>query len=244
MATITTITKKYGVNGLFNYLKLKSGNTQSLRLKGIKNPIRLRKVKADLLLFKQIFVTEEYKFPCPINPEYIIDAGANIGLSAVFFSKSFPAAKIIAVEVERGNYDLLVENTKGYQEIEAINAGIWPTTAKLEVVDTGRGPTGFMVREATDGAANVFDAISINDIITRFGLPHIDIIKLDIEGAEKELLLQNSDWITRTKIIIIELHDNKKQGCSKAFFETFAQHDFECHPFGQNFLLINKKLIE
>jgi FkbM family methyltransferase len=244
LATITTITKKYGVNGLYNYLKLKSGNTESLWLAGYKNPIRLRKVKADLLLFKQIFVTEEYKFNCPITPKYIIDAGANIGLSALFFSKSFPAAKIIAVEVEKGNFDLLVENTQGYPEIETINAGIWPTTAKLEVVDTGRGPTGFMVREATEEATNVFDAISINDIMNQYTLPHIDILKIDIEGAEKELLLQNSDWISRTKIIIIELHDNKKEGCSKAFFDTFSNYNFECHPFGQNFLLINKSFRE
>lgn len=242
MATITEITKKYGINGLYNYLKLKSGNTRSLQLKGFRNPIRLRNVRADVQLFKQIFIAEEYKFISPIAPEYIIDAGANIGLSAIYFSKMFPKAKIIAVEVESENYSLLVENVRGYAEIETINAGIWPNTVKLEVIDTGKGPTGFMVREATDGAVDVFDAISITELMKRYSMPHIDLLKIDIEGAEKELLEQNTDWISKTKLIIIELHDNKKPGCSKAFFEAFSRNDFECYPFGQNFLLINRDL--
>jgi hypothetical protein len=72
---------------------------------------------------------------------------------------------------------------------------------------------------------------------------HIDLFKIDIEGAEKEVLSENNEWLSRTKILIIELHDKKKKGCSNAFFSALSGRNFECHPFGQNFLLYNKDLI-
>lgn len=242
MGTIQKLLKKTGLKGLITYAKLKTGNTSSVKIPGTANSVTLRKNTTDVAVFKHIFIQEEYKFKTDLKPKFIIDAGANIGLSSIFFSNQFPSAKILSIEVEKENYTVLVKNTESYPNIIPLNAGLWDKTVALEIVNPEYEATGFMVRETTDSNPNGFNAISVNEIMDQYQILEVDLFKIDIEGAEKELLTNNTEWIGRTKVIIIELHDRKKEGCSTAFLKAFSKHNFECRPFGQNFLLINKDL--
>jgi FkbM family methyltransferase len=243
MSTIRKAMKEYGLQGLFVYLQLKTKNTESIRLTGFKNEIHLRKETADIKLFKQLLIHKEYNFESSVKPEFIIDAGANIGLSALFFVKAYPDAQIAAIEAEKDNFELLRRNTRNYANIYPINAGLWFKSTTLEVTDENVGSTGFMVRETNPANPKGFRALTTQDILKMHNKSHIDIFKIDIEGAEKEILMENTSWIDKTRILIIELHDRKKPGCSQAFFQAFSNRNFECHPFGQNFLLFNKDLI-
>jgi FkbM family methyltransferase len=242
MGTIQKLLKKDGLNGLITYTKIKTGNTSRIKIPGTGNSVTLRKNTTDIAVFKHVFIREEYKFKTELKPKFIIDAGANIGLSSIYFSNQFPEARILSIEAEKENFTILVKNTEGYPGIIPLNAGLWDKTVTLEVVNPGYEATGFMVKETSESNPNGFKAISVNEIISEYQLSEIDLIKLDIEGAEKELLTNNTEWISCTGAIIIELHDRKKEGCSKAFLEAFGKHNFECYPFGQNFLLINKDI--
>src|SRR5688572_29263736 len=124
MSTVKKIFKQYGLRGLLLYRKLKAGNTGALEIPGLKNSITLRKKTSDIALFKQMLVHEEYKFKCPFTPRFIIDAGANIGLSALFFAREYPEATIVPVEVDGGNFDLLQHNTRSYSSIKPVKAGL------------------------------------------------------------------------------------------------------------------------
>ena len=241
MSTISKAVKHYGWKGLFIYLQIKTGNAGSLRIPGIKNAIRLRKKSDDLKLFKQLMIHKEYEFTSPVEPIYIIDAGANIGLSSVFFAATYPDSEIIAIEPQNDNYALLTENTKNYTNIKCIKAGLWHKSTILEVADSGGGTASFMVNETNPSNLDRVVAMSTEEILKMHNWPFVDLFKIDIEGAEKEVLSENTDWLSKTKILIIELHDRKKAGCSKAFFNAFKDRNFECHPFGQNFLLYNKE---
>jgi FkbM family methyltransferase len=244
MSTVKKIFKQYGFSGLLLYSKLKAGNTSALEIPGLKNSITLRKNTSDIALFKQMLVHEEYKFKCSFIPRFIIDAGANIGLSSLFFIRAYPEATIVSIEVDSGNFDVLRHNTRSYSSIKPVKAGLWPKSATLKITDPGLGATGFMVQETTPDDAQGIKAISIRDILKDHNQSIVDILKIDIEGAEKELLTDDYQyWIPKCKVIIIELHDRKKAGCSAAFFKAFSQFNFECHPFGQNFLMLNKDLI-
>lgn len=242
MSTISKAFKHYGWKGLVIYLRIKTGNVETLKIPGIKNIIHLRKNSDDLKLFKQLMIHKEYEFKSPFEPTYIIDAGANIGLSSIFFATTYPHSKIIAIEPQNDNYVLLTENTKNYTNIKCVNAGLWHKSTTLEVTDSGVGTTGFMVNETNPSNPNGFAAISTEEILKMYDWPFIDLYKIDIEGAEKEVLSENTDWLLKTRMLIIELHDRKKPGCSKAFFNAFKDRNFECHPFGQNLLLYNKGL--
>src|SRR5687768_1377938 len=97
--------------------------------------VLLRKGKTDILVFKKIFIVREYNFKFKKEINTIIDAGANIGLSAIFFANRFPAAKIIAIEPERSNYDLLLENIKEYPNISPVLAGINNADGRFRITD-------------------------------------------------------------------------------------------------------------
>lgn len=72
----------------------------------------------------------------------IIDAGANIGASAVYFAYSFPKAQVVAIEPEQSNFDLLKANTEG-TSVQCIHAALHATAGQVNVVDTGQGYWGF-----------------------------------------------------------------------------------------------------
>ena len=82
--------------------------------------------------------------------------------------------------------------------------------------------------------------INIDEILNQNNWDIVDIVKIDVEGAEKELFDSNFErWIPRTKCIIIELHDRMKKGCSKSFFKAISKYNFSCELRGENLILIN-----
>lgn len=80
----------------------------------------------------------------------------------------------------------------------------------------------------------------IDSVLALSGHRNIDLLKLDVEGAEKEIFSVNyENWLPYTKVIMIELHDRFKHGCSKAFFSAVAKYDFSFSIRGENCILVN-----
>jgi FkbM family methyltransferase len=186
---------------------------------GIRSPIFLRLKTSDLATFKDIFVRGQYDFAPPAPPRVIIDAGANIGLTSLLFANRFPAAKIIAVEPELSNYEMLRKNTAPYANIIPVQAAIWNENRPVTIVDPGFGKWGFQVGSAAGGAArNVLECqgLTIDKIMSDHNLDFIDILKMDIEGGEKEVFEDAGKWIDRIGLLIVELHDRLKEGCSRS----------------------------
>lgn len=214
--------------------KQKPGRYQ-LYSTGIKSPITLRGKTFDFNTFRQVFVYREYNFEMPFAPKSIIDGGGNIGLASVFFANRFPEAKIICIEPDADNFDLLKFNTQLYPNIKPIQAGVWHKPAYLRVVDNGYGHWGFMVKEVEAHEPNAIYSVSINQLMEENQLQEIDLLKLDIEGSEKEVLTENyQSWLPKTKVLVIELHDRMKAGTTKAFFKAIASYDFSTEQIGEN----------
>ncbi len=187
------------------------------RLQGYKHPIYLRAGSSDRRVFQQVFMAKQYDIEIADPPELIIDAGANVGLSSIFFAREYPDAHIIAVEPEASNYELLSINASYYPNINPIQAAIWYRNTPLEIPNPGDAFWAFQVREATNSEAGTVRAITIPDLLIDSCDKKI-LLKLDIEGAEKEIF-ENGDisWINQIDILIVELHDRIKPGCEAAF---------------------------
>ena len=228
-------------SGVSSFLKIKTGNTNNIRLKGLKHPFKLRKKSFDIEVFQQVFIGKEYHFNAGFNPGFIIDGGGNVGLAALYFANVYPNAKIVSVEPESGNYNMLIDNTRAYDNIHPIQSGLWNKSTYLKVRNIGLGNWGFVVEECDKEDVETFRALSIADIMTQYQADEIDILKLDIEGAEKEVFISHYDrWLPKTKILIVELHDRMKAGCSSAFIKAIAQYNFTIHPLGENFVCIRQ----
>jgi FkbM family methyltransferase len=183
---------------------------------------------SDFGVFQQIFIDNYYDFPIDIKPKLIIDGGANVGYASIYFANRFPNAKVIAIEPNDNNYKMLNENSFKYFNIKPIKSAIWNTNTTLHVNDVGREECGFIVEEAGINDQEIFKGITINDILKEFECNYIDILKLDIEGAEKEVFSSNyEEWLCKVHILIIELHDRFKPGCSEAFLS--AIYNYNCY---------------
>jgi len=215
-----------------------SGAEFEVKWKGRK--VHMRKGTSDFKVFKQIMAFDQYNYKGlngrPV--ETIIDLGANIGLSAVYFKTKYPGAQVIAVEPEINNYDLMVRNISGFKDVHSLCNAIWYEDKSLGIYDAGRGEYGFSVVQPQGNQVGITSGITITDIVKKYNLKSIDILKIDIEGAEKELFSYNyQEWLPKVKCIMIELHDGDHPGCTTAVFRAIAQRDFTLFCQGENVII-------
>jgi FkbM family methyltransferase len=123
----------------------------------------------------------------------IIDCGANIGLSGVWYARQFPEAKIIAVEPDQSNLEIASRNLAAYPNVTLVSGGVWDTPSHLSIVNPDAEPWAFRVEEG-EGSIPGFTIDQLSE-----GKP-ILVVKVDIEGAEKELFRSNTDWMDRTDL--------------------------------------------
>ena len=202
-----------------------------------KTKLAVRTKTSDAAAFVHIFVHKDYDIPAHPEPKLIIDGGACVGYASVFFANRYPAAKIIALEPEETNYEMLKANTGAYPNVTALRSGVWGRRALLAVENPDDEKWAFRVREA-GGDAGAVEALRIEDLIELSGRDFIDILKLDIEGAEKEVFSAPTAWLNRVGVLIVELHDQYKAGCSRAFYAAVAGHDFTESRRGENVVLV------
>jgi FkbM family methyltransferase len=211
----------------------------SLHLKGMKYPIYIRSIKADMQSFINTFI-EPYLEPKPYfgNMQFIIDAGANIGYTASLFANYWPSCKIISIEPDRENYEFTIKNTVHYRNVKVLNAALWDKNTQL-CIEAGQ-EDGFVVRDSMDEtkipAENMVQGISLKHIMENYNMEKIDLLKMNIEGSEKEIFSGNDlSWLPKVQNMLVELHDGKNPGSSKAVFKATNQSDLavtETSPYG------------
>jgi len=225
-------------------MKIKLGITKVIILKSISHPIVLRPNSSDITAFKHIFAHGDYDFDVKPKPNVIIDAGANIGLASIYFTNKYPAAKIIAIELSPSNFQALVRNTNHYENIETINAGLWNKNEILKFREEGFSPWGYKVdNKLAEGSLSI-NSITIHDIITIFDVDTIDVLKVDIEGAEVELFSGNyKSWLPKVRYLVIEFHDRSRPDSSNTVRSALEEFNFsELAEVGENSVFINNGL--
>jgi FkbM family methyltransferase len=245
MSRFARLKKKWGVaKALSFYLQLKKGKHNLLTAPGLSHPFGMRNNPYDYATFEEVILNSAYQLLKNIAPKFIIDGGGNIGLTACYFASQYPQAKIVTVEPDAGNFLMLQQNTKPYSNIAAEQAGIWSRTTFLKIINSNDGNNAFMVQEVDTPEPTAIKALGIADIMHMHNMPHIDIVKLDIEGAEKEVFEGDCHWLKKTNILIVELHDHIKKGCSKALFEALRSYDFSFSIQGENIVLTNNNPVQ
>lgn len=218
-------------------------NACSVYLKNYIYPIYIRMRTSDLILFYEIFLKEEYSFLSKkiVNPRLILDCGANVGYSSVYFLNQYPNAKVIAVEPDSGNYQLCLKNLKFYQNrFIGRHAGVWSHSANLVVV---RGLFGdgmawsFQVRECYVDEKPDVKGFGIADLLEQSDCSRIDILKMDIEKSEIEVFSKNYEtWLDKASNIIIELHGEE---CKRVFFSAMKNYYYDLSSSGKLTLCTN-----
>jgi FkbM family methyltransferase len=187
----------------------------------------LRAKTCDIDIFELTFLLRDCDVKLQTEPRFIIDAGAHIGCAALFFASSFPRANIVAIEPDPGNYQVLLRNTRGNQRIRAIHAAVWHRPESVIITNEQDDPCAFQIKSANGQCATI-QGLTVSAIIRDCGFENIDLLKLDIEGAEREIFgAGDLDWMNRTRAIMIELHDRFRPGCEAAFLNAARRFGFE-----------------
>ena len=207
----------------------------------------------DVGVLRQIFVDESYSLsPLAGWPglarfrsakdlgrrPLIIDCGANIGASTLYFGMSFQDAVIVAVEPEHDNFALLRQNTAAMASVEPINKAIASSSGTVRLYDPGWGAWGYRTgdQDAEFGSIGEVDAISVADIVSAHPDTEPFLLKVDIEGAEADLFSAPSDAFYRFPLVIVELHDWMLPGrhTSRSFLSWHLGQERDLVQLGEN----------
>jgi FkbM family methyltransferase len=224
-----------------------SGKTVLATVPGSDIQLLVRLGTPDITVFNEIYYGKEHDWDFEVAPETIMDAGAYTGLSTAYFAVRYPGAKIIAIEPSEDNFALLVRNVSQLENVHAINAALWSEPGSLVLTDPGRDYWGLTVQESDTStsadqadslvSSSKVDALTISDLMSDYEVDRVNLLKLDIEGSEKEVFSNARPWIDRVDAISIELHDRFKPGCTRAFFGAVTDFPIELRR-GEKILVI------
>lgn len=181
-------------------------------------PAYLRARTTDRLVLKELLLQGSFDFTGSLEPRFIVDAGANIGLISAFLASRFPKARILALEIEPGNFALLRRNVQPYANVTPIHAGLWSHATSLVVANPDAGEWAFRATELTTGhpPPRSVPAFSVADLMRQFDARQVDVLKVDIEGGELEVFGPAAEeWVDRVALIAVELHDRLVPGCER-----------------------------
>ncbi len=244
MKRIPAYWHKWGVTGLKLYFQKKNVFSPYIcfNLPELNETIYLRHDTSDVKTFDKIFLDEEYGMALDHPPKVIIDAGANIGAASIYFANKYPEARIISIEPEKSNFQMLLKNTAPYKNIVCLEKALWHTNEPLTIENRGVNKESFEVRQQDDHCEkDAVQSTTVNDLIREFDLPAIDILKIDIEGAEKEVFSNHLAWLEKVGLIFIELHDRKNPGCRESFFKAVNPHAENVSQKGETIVAVIRR---
>ena len=233
------IIKSYGWGAALFLIKskFKFDRLENVHVKGIDHPISLSNYNTDVSTLFKIFFARDYEIVLK-SSDFIVDCGANIGLSAIFFASKYPTALIVAIEPDKENFKYLCKNAKAYKNIACLNMAVWSSNSKMKVIDEGKGNWAIKTILAGKNEQNIIQGIGIAQIMLDFKKEKIDLIKIDIEGAEKELFSSNyHPWLSKTTKIAIELHESPDDIITKIFYKAINDYNFKEYQKGENTII-------
>lgn len=168
---------------------------------------------------------------------FIIDAGANIGIFSRMCRAINSNVQIVAIEPEECNFEILQRNVEKCKDISVLKRGLWNKNAKLKILAADGGEVAFRVKEVDENSEYDIDGVSMPTILRDFSTDAIDILKVDIEGAEYEVFDKTCEnWIDMVKILIIEFHDDIKPGVSSKIVERMNKHGYQFEIYNENYV--------
>jgi len=156
--------------------------------------------------YRDIFQRELYAFRARSERPYIIDGGANIGLSVLYFKRLYPLAEIVAFEPDPYIFGLLQQNLRshGHDDVRLERCALWSSETRLSFHGDG-ADGGRVVQEDAGGTA--VQAVRLRPFLDR----RVDLLKLDVEGAETEVLRDCRDALDKVESLYLEYHSTVGQ---------------------------------
>ena len=172
----------------------------------------------ELEVMRDILLDEEYSLPEAAAPELILDVGANIGLAALYFRARYPSAEIVAIEPDPETFAKLERNVAGDPRIRPVNAAAAAEPGEVLLFRPPGYSIASSLRRSDDrGAYARVRAETLDRLCSELGLARIDLVKIDVEGAELEAF-RGFSRLDAVPLIVGEAHPDLLGDQLGAFF--------------------------
>lgn len=209
---------------------------------------------SDVMVVTQVFFNKEYdpvvqaiaKWQQQNKIEFIIDAGANAGYTTCYLKAFFPAATLVAIEPDSENAKQVRKNflQNNFFDLTLIEGGLWPKDSWLELKNDFRDGKDWSFYVVESNVETNLKGYSFDTILKQFGRSSIDLLKIDIEGGEKELFsdpVMMDNVLQKTKFLAIEIHD--ETGIRDTIYESLKRNGFEWFNQGELTIATNKNMV-
>jgi len=169
--------------------------------------LQLRQNGGDFFIFHEIFQGDCYHIPQSWRDgvNSVVDLGANIGLTTLFFTRYFPLAHFVCVEPDPTNVRLLLHNLANLgKQALVVEGAISDRSGEVGFSDGGWSWGGAIIQDQSQGRR--VRSYNMREIIALIPAGTIDILKVDVEGEERNIFADSRDWLQRVGLIVIELH--------------------------------------
>jgi len=212
--------------------------------------IYLRPFSSDLDVYSQVIIQNSYQPVIEIykqvfkeQPIYLIDLDANIGLTSIFFANSFKELNITAVEPFKENFEMAELNMKSnnLKNYKILLGGIWNKNTKLSIKRDFRDGKEWGINLVEDSNGEI-EGYCLIELLRHY--PQTDILKIDIEGAEKKLFETDdyaSLFLKNIKCIAMEIHDEFK--CRDTIYSILNKNNFLFYDIQDMTIAINRNFM-
>ncbi|HLL73724.1 MAG TPA: FkbM family methyltransferase [Pyrinomonadaceae bacterium] len=177
-------------------------------------------------MYREIFEQQIYRFEAGSQTPFIIDGGANIGLSIIYFKQLYPQSRVVAFEPDSSVFRALEGNIRrrGYGDVQLHRGALWSSEKALSFM--AEGADGGRIAQAGDPENVVVQTVRLRDYLNR----PVDLLKLDIEGAETEVITDCADLLRNVQNLFVEYHSfEEKPQTLREVIDCLADAGFRLH---------------
>jgi FkbM family methyltransferase len=174
--------------------------------------------------FAEIFLEDCYPRELLVGAETIIDVGANIGLFSYYARRQAPAARIFAFEADPATFKLLVENTR-HLSVDCSHRAVASCDDEIEFFSApiSAWSSMYAVLGAAGGERVKVRATRLSEFVRQREIRQIDVLKIDVEGAEYDILLGDTKlWKTSIKALLVEVDRQPRD--TRYAYESLRRH--------------------
>jgi len=191
-------------------------------------PMEVNDARMFAAMYEQTFRNGEQAFQCGSASPRIIDCGANVGVTVHYWKRLFPGARITAFEPDPTIFELLKHNCAKLSQVELMNCAVWTRAEKLTFA-SNHSTGGYLAQLSERGEC--IESFTVNAVRLRDYLEErVDLLKMDIEGAEKDVICDCADMLENVNKLLVEYHSfiDRPQQIGR-FFGVLESAGFRLH---------------
>lgn len=166
----------------------------------------------------------------------ILDLGSNVGYTMVHYKHLYPKARVIGVEMDKDNFEVLKMNMAQFKNWESIHGAVWTLNSTIDYSGKDEETLAIHhidpINNALDLPRRTVNSYTIQSILDKYNVDQVDFMKMDIEGAEIAIFNEDLSWIERVRNLHLEVHNPEKNpnkiDYTPIIIEKVRQAGFHC----------------